>query len=92
LCGPYHCTTSVARYWYPELARAVIERNRTLKRSISRKHEQSLERLGLDIQLVLKAEAIGWHKVEAELSEEFEAPIHRVRKRLAHLKRDLVSK
>jgi hypothetical protein len=87
LCSPYPCTTTVARYWYPDLVRAVIERNRSLRRGLSEKHDQSLERLGLDVRLVLRAETVGWHKVEAELSEEFDIPIHRVRKRLSDLKR-----
>ncbi len=87
LCGALPCSTGAARYWYPDLVQAVVERNRSLKRGISKNHEKSLKRLSLDAELALKAEAVGWHKVEAELSEQFAVPLHRVRKRLSILKR-----
>jgi hypothetical protein len=87
LCEPYPCTTTVARYWFPDLVQAIADRNRELKRGISEKHKQSLKQLSLDLGLVLKAGEVGWHRVEIDLSAKYQVPLHRVRKRLSVLKK-----
>lgn len=87
LCEPYPCTASAVRYWFPELVRAVVDHNRDLKKGISEKHMQSLEQLNLDLRLVLKAGEVGWHRVESDLSSQYQVPLHRVRKRLSALKK-----
>jgi len=87
LCEPYPCTASAVRCWFPNLVRAVADHNRELRRSISEKHKQSLEQLNLDLGLVLKADEVGWHRVESDLSAQYHVPLHRVRKRLSVLKK-----
>ena len=85
LCTPF--TTSQARYWYPEVVRAVLERGRSLKRDVSKDQKASLKRINIDLPLVLKAGEVGWHKVEADLSAQLDIPIHRLRRHFSDLKK-----
>ena len=86
VCEEFQSTTTVARYWFPELAQALIAKNH---HRIERRAEQSdcaLRGLSLNADLVRRAELFGWHRVARELSKEFGVAVHRVRLRLAELK------
>lgn len=87
LCRPFPCTTSVARYWYPDLVQAVAEHNRKLLKGAANNQQRALERIRIDLRLISKADEVGWHKVEVELAKQCNVPLHRVRKRLLDLKR-----
>jgi hypothetical protein len=87
LCRPFPCTTGAARYWYPELVRAVVEHNRELWRCASDSQDRALEGLRIDLLLISRAEEVGWHKVEGDLAKQCDVPLHRVRKRISDLKK-----
>jgi len=86
VCEEFQSTTTAARYWFPELAQALIAQNREHN---ARKAEQSncaLQALSLDDDLIRRAELLGWHHVARELSEELGVAVRRVRQCLAELK------
>ncbi len=79
-------STEPAAVHFPELAQALIAKNRDRIKRRTGQSNCTLQTLSLDTDLIRRAELIGWHRVARELSEELGVAVRRVRLRLAELK------
>lgn len=85
-CEEIQCTTTAARYWFPELVQALIARKHEHNERMAEQSNCALQALSLDVDLIHRAEQFGWHRVARELSGELGVAVRRVRLRLAELK------